>query len=375
MKRILFPILTLVLAIGLTLPMATPVAAHTAGDPQVSTLLAGQTIDVGNVSVWNDTDYLWVKMSIDAPDWRMTETHLAVATSLAAIPQTGSGNPKVGKFPYKMEYDPADVEKIYLIPLNSWTPGTTLYIAAHAVVVQFDEFCQVIQKETAWACGLPFPGRSWATYFTYRVQPDGNATAGSTAEWVEDTNDIPTKTGDHYYHLETNGSTAGDSRATIQFELSDGITLADIQEISWWTWLVSGYVPHMELYLNTDADPDPDAILIAEGAYTNGDSTTGWDTGSWFQTFDGVTAAYPSWAGLSGTPNLTQVDGTTAVWLSPSSYTPDQFSIDKLSVYQSVAGKEGINGSTPVLYCQIEIDNWVAETEVYVDDVEITLAP
>ena len=121
---------------------------------------------VGTVSVWNDGSTLYVKYKTIG-DWELTETHVAVNTSLADIPQTKKGNPKVGHFPYKMTHDPSVTDYTYQIDLI-WAPGTNVTIAAHAVV---QNGCQ---EETAWAdCGGPnakFPGNNWATYFTYIVQ-------------------------------------------------------------------------------------------------------------------------------------------------------------------------------------------------------------
>jgi len=138
MKKLLFPILALVLALGLTLPMAAPAAAHTEDEPYEATLYAGQNIDVGTVSVWNDGTNLYVKYET-ADGWQMRETHLAVATSLEGIPQTKKGNPKVGKFTYQTEHDPwvtACTHVINLAELGS--DVKKLYIAAHAKV------CKVI---------------------------------------------------------------------------------------------------------------------------------------------------------------------------------------------------------------------------------------
>ena len=100
-------------------------------------------------------------------DWEMTETHVAVADSLEGIPQTKSGNPKVGNFPYAMEHNPAVTTYTYVIDLE-WEVGTELYIAAHAVV---QDGCR---QETAWAdCQGPaflFPGANWASFVTHVVQ-------------------------------------------------------------------------------------------------------------------------------------------------------------------------------------------------------------
>jgi hypothetical protein len=131
------------------------------GDPFVTTLFAGQDIPVGTVSVWNDEVELHVTYNTTG-GWVMTETHLAVATSLTGIPQTKKGNPIPGKFPYQCCYDEGGSEWVfqikedgdedavcdavgtdllteitYTIPFT-WDPCTELYIAAHAVVVDMN---------------------------------------------------------------------------------------------------------------------------------------------------------------------------------------------------------------------------------------------
>ena len=115
-----------------------PVAAsaHTADDPFVTDLTAGggnikSAMDVGDVQVWNDGDYLYVKYVVTDAEWCLTETHLEVATSLEEIPQR-NGNPPPGQFTYKGEHD-CVAGLTYEIPL-SWDPDTELLIAAHGVV-------------------------------------------------------------------------------------------------------------------------------------------------------------------------------------------------------------------------------------------------
>ena len=141
---------------------------------------------VGDVHVWNDGDSLYVTYYAYIWDcWVLTETHVAVAMFPtmdengdgeinildADIPQTKKGNPKVGRFPYKHEGLGGVASDPYTIPLGSWGSGTTLIIAAHAVV---ENPCLDIE-ETAWTdCGgddAYFRGNNWATYFTYTVQP------------------------------------------------------------------------------------------------------------------------------------------------------------------------------------------------------------
>ena len=169
----------LLTVIALFVMSVTPALAHTEMDPLRQTLFAGSPhyygepgpkdpswyyahrTPVGEVSVWNDGDNLYVTYSTTVG---MHETHLAVAEDFEDIPQTKKGNPKVGHFPYKNEDVGGALTDPYVIPLE-WDAGTELIIAAHA------ELCN---GETAWAnCGGPdayFPGNNWATFFYYTVQ-------------------------------------------------------------------------------------------------------------------------------------------------------------------------------------------------------------
>lgn len=122
-------------------------AKHTESDPFIKDLIAGQHIDVGDVKVWNDADYLYLKYIVDTEGWCITETHLHVAISLEDIPQTKKGNPIPGQFDYKEEHD-CVTEYTYEIPLE-WDPSDELFIATHAVVVQPIDGC----FETVWQIG------------------------------------------------------------------------------------------------------------------------------------------------------------------------------------------------------------------------------
>lgn len=128
MRKIIF--LPLIAAVFMMLLPAAGVAA-TEEFPLVSPLLAGQTIPVGEVRVWNDDMNVYVKYVMTNPDWCLIETHLAVEKNLADIPQN-PGGPIPGQFEFK---DPVDCapEQLYTVPL-SWASATQVYIAAHAVV-------------------------------------------------------------------------------------------------------------------------------------------------------------------------------------------------------------------------------------------------
>ncbi|MFP3898529.1 MAG: hypothetical protein ACLFVD_04395 [Dehalococcoidia bacterium] len=150
-KKILATLLAAVLALTMGL-----VPAVTADDPlpdppawaECVTLYADQDIDVGTVCVWNDGTTLYVKYETSG-DWVMTETHLAVGTDLADLPQSKKGNPIPGQFPEGAYYDPPVTEDTFALDLNGWDPRTVLYIAAHAVVVRPIEDCW----EEVWMIG------------------------------------------------------------------------------------------------------------------------------------------------------------------------------------------------------------------------------
>lgn len=142
------------------------------GQPMTVQLLAGQTNGVGTVTVQNNSNgYIYVTYKT-IPGVTISETHLAVATSLAGIPQTPTGNPKNGQFPYGGTYNPP-VNNVQFV-IKPGDPGypvgaTTLYIAAHAVVNITSGTST--NTETAWGKGQGFPGKNWAMYFVYTIQP------------------------------------------------------------------------------------------------------------------------------------------------------------------------------------------------------------
>jgi len=193
--------------------------------------------------------------------------------------------------------------------------------------------------------------------FPFTITLGIGTSGGAIASWST----APYHSGDKSAHLMTTGTAGTGNEARVQICLPEGTTLGDIESISWWTYLVSGYVPHVDIVLDKDNDTVRDDVLVAEGAYQNGDSTTGWSSPPWFETFDGASATYPGWSGLIGTPSVTEVDDTSAVWLWTS--------------YKAGTAVGTVDSNTVVLALEIEVDNWVLQTEAYVDDIEITLSP
>lgn len=151
------------------LPFAAAQAQTYCGTPQSQTLFAGQTTNAGTVTVANDATNLYVTYTT-AGDWKMQQVHLHVADSLAGIPQTKTGNPKIGNFAYQKTFNPPVTSYTFTIAKTalSLDANQSVVIAAHAVVVKVDGSGAVIASETGWAAGFPFTERgSWATYFKY----------------------------------------------------------------------------------------------------------------------------------------------------------------------------------------------------------------
>ncbi len=132
------------------------------GELGITDLIAGQNMDLGDVTVSITEDYLYFDVTLSAAavadGWVITETHTDVYTNLADFPLTKKGNPKVGQYAYDIDSS----------VISIWEPGTVLYLSVHASLEKIVDG-DVVQSETGWADGTEFPGKSWAMYFTYTV--------------------------------------------------------------------------------------------------------------------------------------------------------------------------------------------------------------
>lgn len=175
-------------------------------------------------------------------------------------------------------------------------------------------------------------------------------------------------------YLQATGPVPGDSTGTIVINFPAGVTtLGDITTISWWTFLVNGYIPHVDIGLDTNADGIADDWLVCEGAHINANSVTGWTPYQWFQTFDGSALTYTGWSGIPGAPaDDNSVNAGTAVWLD-SLGTGGAGSLNTLGAYQ--AGLNGISAATPIVNMEIEVDNWVLPSQAYVNGVMVNGVP
>lgn len=138
----------------------------------VYTLFAGQTINIGTLTVSNDADSIYVTYATQN-GWVLNETHLYVGAP-GGIPVNNAGNPTVGLFPYNATHNGITTYTV-AVPIN---PALSCYaIAAHASVSLLGPNNTVIQSETAWSNGQPINQTgNWATYSTYCLLDCGGCT-------------------------------------------------------------------------------------------------------------------------------------------------------------------------------------------------------
>ena len=356
------------LALTLCVPLSA-VAADGTGDP---VLLAGQDSPVGSVEVSNDGWNLYVVYTVDAPGWAMTEAHLAVAAEESDIPQTKKGNPIPGQFPYSEEFAEPMTGWMVTIPLGDLTTGDEVVVAAHAALVNVDEEIE----ETAWADGTRFVERgNWATWFTYAVAEaySLSASGGGEAVMAED----PEDPANEVIWLSAPAASDVDpvvalgAEARIVMPVPPGTTLADIESIAWDEYLVTGYPPHVDIIIDTSEGED---ALAFEYAYNDVSLhyPEGWPsynalTGAWYATFS------------DDSDGPAMVDAAALGWLtSGPAGPPTEGNFALLGDWQSAAGVTygavTVNGDTPVLRIEVEVDNWIGGAEAYVDNLAVVLS-
>lgn len=170
------------------------------------------------------------------------------------------------------------------------------------------------------------------------------------------------KAGRYSAHLQTTGAPGAGDEARVVIPLPAGTTLGDIDTISWYEYLVAGYPPHVDILLDVDGGD----ALVFEYAYNDHYAEApmpyGALPGGWYQTFsdDGN--------------GPVQVDGAATGWLSSGPPgPPGEDNFGTLAEWKAgiTYGGVSVDSSTPVLRLEIEVDNWVVQSEAYVDDVTI----
>jgi len=201
----------------------------------------------------------------------------------------------------------------------------------------------------------------------------GNATAESSTEQANSPNES--------VHLWTEGIEGTGDEARILIQMPTETELGDIESISWWVYAASGYPPHIDITLdcNTDNVVDNEDMLTAEmnlnyvGAPKSIATLTGeisYNT-TWLQTFEltsgdgfsSITDDTIFWVTKMGSGDLNAPSGTLGQWKSGI----------VASDPESEMTTPVISENTTVLQLEIEVDNWVRQTDAYVDDIEIVI--
>lgn len=134
--------------------------------PTEVTLIAGQTINSGTVSVSNDSNYIYVTYST-ANGYTLTQTHLYVG-GCAGIPVNAPGNPIPGQFPYSGTHSNI-TSYTYQVPISVMGTSGCGCVAAHAVVQKLGASGNVIDQQTGWGNGvrINLSGGNWGMKFNY----------------------------------------------------------------------------------------------------------------------------------------------------------------------------------------------------------------
>jgi len=187
-KTVFFPLLLLVVSLSifsckkedqtLSNPAATGydgggtlsgrVDDSSACPPTAVTLVAGQTINAGQVIVSNDANYIYVTYEM-ANGYSLTQTHLYVG-GCNAVPVNNPGNPMPGQFPYKATHSNI-TSYTYQIPIAVMNGAACGCVAAHAVVQKLNASGQVVDQQTGWGNGvrINLSGGNWGMKFDYCV--------------------------------------------------------------------------------------------------------------------------------------------------------------------------------------------------------------
>jgi len=190
-KQILYQTLTaLMVALFVGTGLAYGADPQVVGEPQCFDLVAGQNTVAGSVCVSTDANDLVVTYTTDS-HWTIKEAQLWIGNQLSDMPQTKTGNPIPGQFPFRSEtliYDVTAPTRTYTFsralsnPLINFTCDTAdviYYMAAHASL-QKEADAGTYVTETAWSAGSAITSKgSWATFstFTLTCPSVGNATA------------------------------------------------------------------------------------------------------------------------------------------------------------------------------------------------------
>lgn len=197
-----------------------PMKAHSAAcGTEVLDLTAGQTINVGSVTVSNDANNIYVKYEINTtnqPSATFGTLHLWIGDDLANVDNGGAKRPSPGKLPfisdgtvrngYSFSSSAGSTSYTFTIPFSAINVTgvsdstacpdlPTLLVVAHAEVNGVNNGSSSLTSQTAFGGPTPGAGPSWWYYGQYTICCDfggggvcitGTAFAKGTHVWVTD---------------------------------------------------------------------------------------------------------------------------------------------------------------------------------------------
>ncbi len=181
--------------------------------------------------------------------------------------------------------------------------------------------------------------------------------------------------GSRSLHLTTTGTPGTGDEARIVLTPLQPMTLGEVLTVSWSEYLVSGYPPHVDIRLDTVGDGVVDEALVIEYAhntmahYGEAPMPYGALTGAWYVTF----------ADDGNGPVV--IDGTAHAWQATGAAGPAGGAFgdggyygDTLANWKAgLTGNGGtyIDANSLVLAIEIEVDNWVVQSDAYVDNITV----
>jgi hypothetical protein len=182
--------------------------------------------------------------------------------------------------------------------------------------------------------------------------------------------------------LSATGAPPG-QEARIVVGVPSGTTLGDIDSISWSEYLVAGYPPHVDIILDMNNDGVADEALVVEYAYNDTHYT---ESHTLTEAYGALPNAWYSTFSDDGS-GPSAVTDTTFAWLNsgnagpyppsatfPMNYgavTPGIFVGGSLTAWKAGSIVYQINIFTSVLRLEIEVDNWIMDTQAYVDNIMV----
>jgi hypothetical protein len=143
-------------------------------------LTAGQTINVGMVTVNNDADNMYVTYTLTYPGATFGTLHMWAGNNLLNVPANNNGTPVPGQFCSALGgacYDATGLTThTFTIPFSDLniadataTCGSTLYVVTHAEVTMDSNNDGTMDHETAFGGPTPGEGQRWWFYGSYTV--------------------------------------------------------------------------------------------------------------------------------------------------------------------------------------------------------------